>query len=519
MSNLIPSHEILVKENPIKITQTSIIQEFNAHIDYKENKRILFSAPFGAGKSTFLNDFFNEREDIYIVIKLYPVHYTVANNDDVFELIKFDILCELLHKYRNEIDLQKEEFSTLLTSQVFGQHRIDFIPLVESIIEASGKVGKPAKDILIALKDFFKDFKAFKKEIETDEEKLIEIYLEKFNNKPGVNEMDDITNLISSLLDRTKTDSEIKETVLIIDDLDRLDPEHVFRLFNIFSAHYDSVTEQNKFGFDKIIFVCDINNIRKMFAHRYGAGVDFSGYIDKFYSLSPFHFDNSRYLKETLFKILKSKIINIPADLIKKYNFLDPDSNIYRVAEWILYMLIESKELNLRSLINLKSIEIPRFKFKTTTTNREQSATKFEFIFLIKFLHSLFPDYDSVEIKLKKLTQAYSDSYNPIGTDIYLNSIDSIDRPLISYCLPFLISPIEIFNGQNRSTTNSYLIKCPVSEKILHYNYYEERDFSEYPYLFRITEKIEIESEKVKINAFELFLYTFLKCKRDGIIK
>ena len=73
-------------------------------------------------------------------------------------------------------------------------------------------------------------------------------------------------------------------TVLLIDDLDRLDPEHVFRLFNIFSAHYDDVTESNKFGFDKIIFVCDINNIQQMFNHRYGINVEFNGYIDKFYS-------------------------------------------------------------------------------------------------------------------------------------------------------------------------------------------------------------------------------------------
>ena len=39
---------------------------------------------------------------------------------------------------------------------------------------------------------------------------------------------------------------------------------------------------KNKFGFDKIIVVCDYNNIQSLFHCRYGHDADFSGYIDKF---------------------------------------------------------------------------------------------------------------------------------------------------------------------------------------------------------------------------------------------
>ncbi len=51
-----------------------------------------------------------------------------------------------------------------------------------------------------------------------------------------------------------------KEVVRILDDLDRIDTEHIFRLLNVFVAQVDVVGKgenDNKFGFDKVIFVCD----------------------------------------------------------------------------------------------------------------------------------------------------------------------------------------------------------------------------------------------------------------------
>lgn len=73
----------------------------------------------------------------------------------------------------------------------------------------------------------------------------------------------------------------------------RLDPDHIFRILNILSVHYDNDIDKNKFGFDKVICICDLTNIQSVFHHRYGSAADFFGYIDKFYSEEPFKFNNS----------------------------------------------------------------------------------------------------------------------------------------------------------------------------------------------------------------------------------
>lgn len=108
---------------------------------------------------------------------------------------------------------------------------------------------------------------------------------------------DYITILIQDLISRIKAVKENKPFIFILDDLDRLDPEHVFRLFNVFTAHHDSKTDKNKFNFDQVIFVCDVRNIHYMFQHKYGTHTDFQGYIDKFYSSHIFIFDFKAYIK------------------------------------------------------------------------------------------------------------------------------------------------------------------------------------------------------------------------------
>ena len=41
-----------------------------------------------------------------------------------------------------------------------------------------------------------------------------------------------------------------KKNVLVIDDLDRIDPEHIFRILNILSVHNNHFDSENKFSFD-----------------------------------------------------------------------------------------------------------------------------------------------------------------------------------------------------------------------------------------------------------------------------
>ncbi len=78
----------------------------------------------------------------------------------------------------------------------------------------------------------------------------------------------DYEDYITSLIKEKLATLETKQKILIIDDLDRFDPEHLFRLISIFSTHIDHQTNENKFGFDKIIFVGDLQNIKEMFEHK-----------------------------------------------------------------------------------------------------------------------------------------------------------------------------------------------------------------------------------------------------------
>ena len=62
--------------------------EFNELLLDNEINKILFSGKFGTGKTTFLRDFFIEYASDFTPIFLYPVNYSVAGNEDIFEYIK-----------------------------------------------------------------------------------------------------------------------------------------------------------------------------------------------------------------------------------------------------------------------------------------------------------------------------------------------------------------------------------------------------------------------------------------------
>jgi hypothetical protein len=137
-----------------------------------------------------------------------------------------------------------------------------------------------------------------------------------------------------------------KKVLLIIDDIDRIDPEHIFRILNVFAAHFDSPdyqTSENKFGLDKIIISCDINNIKNIFHHKYGTFVDFNGYIDKFCSKEVFYFDIRLHVSNSVSDFLST--INLEGVL--EYNwFADAEFQI----KTVLVCMIFSNMLNLRAL-------------------------------------------------------------------------------------------------------------------------------------------------------------------------
>lgn len=70
----------------IKIPIDKQLEEFGNHI--LANPRTFLSSKFGDGKSYFLDEFKKRNAERFVFITLYPVNYQVANNEDIFNLIK-----------------------------------------------------------------------------------------------------------------------------------------------------------------------------------------------------------------------------------------------------------------------------------------------------------------------------------------------------------------------------------------------------------------------------------------------
>ncbi|RYX79097.1 hypothetical protein EON71_00885 [bacterium] len=457
------------------VNSESIYIDFQEHICEEFNERILFSAPFGAGKSTFLKNFFDQHEE-YITLKLYPVNYSIAPNQDVFELIKYDLLYELLSNFPNEIQLQKEEFSTLLISQMFILHKMKIDFPMKIMLKAAGLVsgsGIPDDDSIDSVIEQFKAFNNYRGAVEESEYDTLNRYIKSSRKRLGhAYERDDISELIINMLDRVKkakskgNENKNFETVLLIDDLDRLDPEHVFRLFNVFSAHYDEVNETNKFGFDKIIFVCDVNNIQHMFNHRYGLNVEFGGYIDKFYSSEVFKFDIVRYLKDSILELVKARYDlfkffsdGLPQTISDRFDF-DRNEGFYNIYKYILFKMIDFQLIRVRNFQRFKHYTIPDRRIEAGLTTI--SAYYYHFLVLSINLEGFFPRPLDLLNVYEVLYKTFISDYEP---DINKQNIDrSIDR-IVEYSLPFIIDEKRIFTRKFDFESNKDYMLDYLNEK------------------------------------------------------
>ena len=84
----------------ITLDSVNISGKLNDFAQYLETTdRIILSAKFGDGKTYLLNKLRNDAvmKDEYEFFTIYPVNYSVAKNEDVFEYIKRDIIVQL-HK-------------------------------------------------------------------------------------------------------------------------------------------------------------------------------------------------------------------------------------------------------------------------------------------------------------------------------------------------------------------------------------------------------------------------------------
>jgi hypothetical protein len=148
-------------------------------------------------------------------------------------------------------------------------------------------------------------------------------YLASFSQiKGNIYENDGYTSLIRNAIEWMKEDHVMngpewkkKKAVLIIEDLDRLDPKHLFRILNVLSAHIDDTSTPdvvtNKFGFDNIVLVMDYETTSHIFHHFYGKDACYEGYMSKFLSREPFRYSIRPYIAVPLERDL-SKELGVP---------------------------------------------------------------------------------------------------------------------------------------------------------------------------------------------------------------
>ncbi|MCZ4694370.1 hypothetical protein DWB61_04275 [Ancylomarina euxinus] len=417
-----------IKEIPID----KPLQDFHHHLSY--NERIIFSAKFGDGKTYFLNKFFEVHKDEFEAIRIFPVNYQVADNKDVFELIKKDILIHLL---ANDL-IEDEDF---FDESIYAQNYLfnNGADIVFDILSDVPAVKVPAKIIQKSLKHL-KKYKNGKVDSAESKRVQIENYLLKFEEDKGVAEYDVISELITRIIKSIQDKGKKKKVVLIIDDLDRIDPAHLFRILNVLTAHIDrdiilqkeieDGVGNNKFNFDHIITVFDIENAKNIFSHLYGLKTDFPGYISKFISGKPFEYSLQNILMDYVFENLSERygidknILKITKirEAIRKASVRDKIKLISGIEKEIVNCIIEEKET----------------KFS--------SVNKFTcFLVLLKRLDLRIIDVFDDLLKVNKFCL-----FNLIGVNLYLGSDIVIGNDVIG---------IAVRLGSNNSNWSKITIK------------------------------------------------------------
>lgn len=336
-------------ETSINEKMIPIDDEIDAFRQYLEsNNRCILSAKFGDGKTYFLQQFQECEKKNYLFITIHPVNYQVAENQDIFDYIKRDILLNLLTTDGIDLDDTVIKKSLLLWGYFTydkGKNLldlIDFIPAISAFgINVDGKTALKNIDKIRRKITLYKDEiqKCTKVGLSTD-------FIDDVDLK-GIYEFDPVSQLICDLIDKYRSDKK-KGVVLIIEDLDRIDPAHIFRILNIFSAHLDrenirpneylTTHGNNKFNLDKVITVCDFSNIENIYHHLYGAGTDFNGYINKFSTDVAYSYSLKEKMRQYIFQ-----------------NLLDPKLRTYEYVCDALINRIISKYIE--KMQNLRSIK------------------------------------------------------------------------------------------------------------------------------------------------------------------
>lgn len=310
-------------EAPIPIDST--LNRFALHL--KSHPRTILSAKYGDGKTYFLNEF-AKLVDQFQVIRISPVNYQVVDNSDVFELIKWDLIFQLTAKGMLSYNV-KNVGKWDAFKYCIGEHGMS---LLEKAAEVSSKIPIPdlkvwgglAKATVSLTKEFVEARKAYKKHLEEGDDVLASA-LDQIKTIPAI-ENDLLTKLINESIRIWKEEHPGTPIVLVFDDMDRLDPAHLFRILNIISAHMDygyqfgytetTELESCKFGVDNIVVVLDYQNLESIFHHFYGEKTSMEGYIRKFADKGRFDYSVSEEAQNYFYKQL-SEMTQIDESFIR----------------------------------------------------------------------------------------------------------------------------------------------------------------------------------------------------------
>ncbi len=375
-------------------------ERFLKHIENPFNSSIFFSGIFGIGKTYFLKDFFNSYLDKFDTYFISPINYSIAQNKDIFKYIKFDIAYELLNK---QVDFNDDNFSLSQTLPFFVKN--NKLEILKIILKNAGKLGKGIKDLV----EFFEKALEQNKALNKGERQEIIDYLKSVSQIDGsLYEDDIITSLLSEKIESHKNKENHKKAVLIIDDLDRLDPAHIFRILNILAHQVDIENSKNNlFSFDKIIIVGDVNNIRNIFHSKYGDNTDFSGYIDKFFDNEVYYFDNKKYIINQLDEILGN--IKLGKQSEKIINLKNHNNTKYLLLKEMILNLIQNDLLNLRSLLKYEeqTFEFENYKFNLKGWSNYSCSCEFVLIVLFEFLLKLYGEISALKIAIQKIVNQH----------------------------------------------------------------------------------------------------------------
>lgn len=297
--------------NNFTIDITETLSKFSDYFEHSE--RMILSAKFGDGKSYLLNRFIDKddkKNPKYYFVVLHPVNYVVEENRDIFEYIKRDILFQMLQDDKVfNFDDNLEIWDKAIKENVSWGDVYDFLMELQplSSVKSIGKLLKIGADKYLKIRKYYNDI-----------QNKPYTYINSFALRRGsLAECDGFTQIIQQAI-KLIGEQYKQKTVLIIEDMDRLDPGHLFRILNVLGVQIDNPyfendqplekeRNPNKFGFNKIVLVMDYDTSEHIFHHFYGNDADYEGYMQKFIDVNPFCFS----LRSEAQRMLREKIKEI----------------------------------------------------------------------------------------------------------------------------------------------------------------------------------------------------------------